>query len=189
MRGVCVSSKFSIAIFSLALTAFAQQAPPPPTGPGNDHAPYGDGPGMHHQGPPPGDHLLRGGSPGKWWNDPGVVVRLGITPDQQKRTEALFQQNRLHLIDLTAALEKENAILDPLLQAERPDEPRILAQIDRIAQARAELEKANARFLLGIRAILTPEQWRKLAAEQPGPPPDHHHGAMPPSPPSDRFEH
>jgi Spy/CpxP family protein refolding chaperone len=96
--------------------------------------------------------------------------------------EALFQQNRLHLIDLTAALEQENAILDPLLQAERPDEHRILAQIDRIAQARAELEKANARFLLGIRAILTPDQWRKLDSERPEPPARDRHDFPPPRP-------
>ena len=38
-----------------------------------------------------------------------------------------------------------------------------------IAQARAELEKANARFLLGIRRILTQEQWKKLRAEMPRP--------------------
>ena len=39
-----------------------------------------------------------------------------------------------------------------------------LAQIDKVAQARAELEKANARFLLALRAKLTPEQWKALQA-------------------------
>jgi hypothetical protein len=33
--------------------------------------------------------------------------------------------------------------------------------------ARAELEKANARMLLGIRRLLTPEQWNKIKAEAP----------------------
>ena len=33
-----------------------------------------------------------------------------------------------------------------------------------MAQARAELEKANARFLLAIRAKLTPEQWKQMQA-------------------------
>ena len=64
-------------------------------------------------------------------------------------------------------MQKEEAILEPLLAADRPDETQVLAQIDRIAQARAELEKANARMLLGFRGVLTLEQWKKLEAEEP----------------------
>lgn len=97
--------------------------------------------------------------------DPAEVQRLGLTADQQKRIDALFQQNRLKLIDMSAALQKEEAILEPLLAADRPEESQVLAQIDRVAQARAELEKANARMLLGFRGVLTLEQWKKLEAE------------------------
>jgi hypothetical protein len=50
------------------------------------------------------------------------------------------------------------------MSADQPSEQLILAQIDKIAQARAELEKANARFLLAIRAKLTPDQWKQLQA-------------------------
>lgn len=93
-----------------------------------------------------------------------------MTADQQKRIDALFQQDRLKLIDLTAAVEKEEATLEPLLEVDQPDEKTVLAQIDRIAQARAELEKANARMLLGFRSVLSADQWRRLQAEQrPGP--------------------
>jgi len=55
------------------------------------------------------------------------------------------------------------------MEADQPDEARIVAQIDKVAQARAELEKANARMLLGIRRVLTPDQWKKLQAEAPRP--------------------
>lgn len=156
-----------------SISLWAQQAPPPPPGGEGYGPPHNNAQGPSHAGPGhhPGDHMFHAGPPGKWWSDPGVVQRLGISADQQKKMEGLFQQNRLRLIDLSAALQKEEAILDPLLHAERPDEPRVLAQIDRIAQARAELEKANARFLLGIRDILTPDQWHKLEAEAPPPPP------------------
>jgi Spy/CpxP family protein refolding chaperone len=142
----------------LTLAVCAQQAPPPLPGPPH--------------GPPPGVHFLHLGPPGTWWNDPAVVQRLGITPDQQKRMEALFRQNRLKLITLSTDLQMQEAPLRLLLEADHPDEPRVLAQIDKIAQARADLEKANARFLLGLRNILTPEQWRKLEFERgPLPPP------------------
>jgi protein CpxP len=131
-------------------------------------------PGEIAQGPPPGQHANRppmerafhGDPPGRWWMDPALVQKLALTADQQKRIDALFQQNRLKLIDLSAALEKEEAILEPLLEADRPDEAQVLAQIDRIAQARAELEKANARMLLGFRGVLSLDQWKKLQAER-----------------------
>ena len=56
--------------------------------------------------------------------------------------------------------------MEPMLAANPPDTNKILAQIDQTAQARAELEKANAKMLLGIRNILTPDQWTKLQAEE-----------------------
>jgi len=52
--------------------------------------------------------------------------------------------------------------MEPLVSADQPDEAKIIAQIDKVAQARAELEKADARMLLGIRRLLTPEQYNKL---------------------------
>src|SRR5262249_53557998 len=109
---------------------------------------------------------------GKWWTNTFIVRRLGLTAEQQKKLEETFQQNRIKLIDLSAALEKEEVTLDPLLDGDRLEEAKILAQVDRIAHARAELEKANARMLLAFRTALTPEQWRSLQAEtgRPKPP-------------------
>jgi periplasmic protein CpxP/Spy len=121
---------------------------------------------------PPMERAFHGGPPGRWWMDPALIQKLGLTADQQKRIDALFQQNRLKLIDLSAGVEKEEATLEPLLEADRPDEAQVLSQIDRIAQARAELEKANARMLLGFRGVLSLDQWKKLQADRtngPGP--------------------
>src|SRR5438034_5382444 len=106
---------------------------------------------------------LQTGLSGTWWRDPDWVKTLGLTADQQKKMDDSFQQYRLKLIDLNAALEKEELILEPLVENVRPsDEAKIQAQIDRVAEARAELEKANARMLLGIRQVLTQDQWNKL---------------------------
>jgi Spy/CpxP family protein refolding chaperone len=70
-------------------------------------------------------------------------------------------------MDLSAGVRQEEMAMEPLLSADQPDEGKILAQIDRIAQARAELEKTNARMLLGLRRVLTPEQWKTLQADEP----------------------
>jgi periplasmic protein CpxP/Spy len=142
-----------------AMTLGAQQ---PPEG-------RPDGPGFPppiHAGRPPGERGFRVGPPGRWWSDPALVARLGLNADQQKKIDGIFQQSRLRLIDLSAALQKEEAILEPLLEADPPEESKILLQIDRIAQARAELEKANARMLLGFRSVLSQDQWKKLQAER-----------------------
>ena len=115
-------------------------------------------------GPPPMERAFQGRMHGRWWNDPKIAQEVGLTADQQKKMDDIMQQHRLKLIDLNAALQKQEAVMHPLMEAEQPDEGKILAQIDAIAQARAELEKANARMLLGIRQVMTPDQWTKLKA-------------------------
>jgi len=105
---------------------------------------------------------LQTGLPDRWWKNPATAQSLGLTAEQQKKMDDVFQQYRLKLIDLNAALEKEEIMLEPLVAAQPLDEAKITAQIDRVAEARAELEKANGRMLLGIRKPLTPEQWSKL---------------------------
>src|ERR1700733_13229039 len=98
----------------------------------------------------------------RWWNNPRIAEQVGLTDDQKKKMDDIFQQSRLQLIDLNAAVQKQEAIMQPLIEADQPDESKILSQIDAIAQARAQLEKANARMLFSIRQVLTPDQWKKL---------------------------
>jgi protein CpxP len=175
---------------AVALTAgsllCAQQAPPQPpppaqgqqqAGPGGPRGPRGGmrGPGRGEMPPPPRgqrgpERMLQvGPGGGRWWNNPEVAQRFSLNSDQQKKMDDIFQANRLKLVDLNATLQKDELTMEPLVASDTPDEAKILAQIDRIAQARAELEKANARFLLGIRRVLTADQWKKLQAERPGP--------------------
>jgi protein CpxP len=154
-----------VALFAAGILA-ARQQPPDDRNPWGREMAQGPPPPLRPSRPPM-ERAFHGGPPGRWWMDPSLVQRLGLTADQQKRIDTLFQQNRLKLIDLSAGLQKEEAILEPLLEADRPDELQVLAQIDRIAQARAGLEKANARMLLGFRGVLTLDQWKKLQAEEP----------------------
>jgi periplasmic protein CpxP/Spy len=142
---------------------------PPMQGPGvgGGVGPGGVGPGGMEGGPmaprrPPMENAFRMGPRGRWWDNPEIARKLGLSADQQKKMDDIFLQSRLKLIDQHAAVEKDEAILEPLLAAEQPDETRILAQIDKVAQSRAELEKANARMLLGLRGALTTAQWKTL---------------------------
>jgi Spy/CpxP family protein refolding chaperone len=157
----------------LGTLAFAQQpeppaAPaPPPSAPGQPPRPKMDRDVRSRSDRSESMRSgFRMGPPGMWWKNPDLVQKLALTADQQKRMDDIFQQSRLQLIDLKANLEKQEVTLEPMLDANPPDTNKILAQIDKTAQARAELEKGNARMLLGIRNILTPDQWTKLQAAQ-----------------------
>ena len=154
----------------------------PGMGQGMGRGPDGPGPGMrgdgpmHHNGP--GPRPMRDGHDGggfgvpggKWWHNPDMVKRLSLTADQQRKMDDVLQQSRLKLIDLTATLQKEEVMMEDLMRGPQLDDSKILPAVDRIAQARAELEKANTRMMLGIRHVLTPAQWEKL--HTPGPMPN-----------------
>lgn len=105
---------------------------------------------------------LRGPGPGGWWDHPGLIKRLGLTDDQVAKIKKIFLDHRLQLIDLHANLEKQEVLLQPMINADHPDESTVLAQIDKVAEARASLEKSDARMLFAVRDTLTPEQWQKL---------------------------
>lgn len=149
-------------LFLASVVAMAQQpgdgSQPPSTRMGKP------GPGMDRDRGDRGG--FRSGPMGMWWKNADLAQKIGLTADQQKKMDDIFQQSRLQLIDLRANLEKEEVMMEPMLAANPPDTNKVMAQIDKTAQARAELEKANARMLLGIRNVLTPDQWTKLQAER-----------------------
>jgi Spy/CpxP family protein refolding chaperone len=94
-----------------------------------------------------------------------MVDKLKLTDDQRKAMDDTLQQHRESLVDMRGALEKAELELEPMMKQDQPNESQVLAQIDKVAQARAELEKANARFLLAIRNKLTPDQRKTMEAD------------------------
>jgi Spy/CpxP family protein refolding chaperone len=158
--------QLSLVLFAALSSVFAVAQPdggPASPGPGQRGPRPEQGRGGWGEGMRPGFHI---GPPGMWWHNPDLVQKLALTPDQQKRMDDILQQSRLQLVDLRANVEKQELLMGPMLAANPPDTNKILAQIDHTAQARAELEKANAKMLLGIRNVLTPDQWTKLQTEE-----------------------
>jgi periplasmic protein CpxP/Spy len=122
--------------------------------------------GFGERQPPMERTLGSQGQSGHWWNNQSTVDKLKLTDAQRKSMDDVLLQHREKLVDLRGNVEKAELVLEPLMREDQPNETKILAQIDKLAQARAELEKANARFLLAIRGKLTPEQWKQLQAER-----------------------
>jgi len=177
-----IAALASVAALSGAI-AFAQQTPPPPPA----QAPTPDAQAQHGRMRGPGAPAMKGDGddrregmramhgegrilpPGMWWKNPELVTRVGLTADQTKKMDDIFLQARIKLIHMKASLEEQELLLEPLINANPPDSAKALAQIGRIADTRADLEKANAGMLLAIRAVLTPEQWTKLHSGEHGP--------------------
>ena len=159
----------------LALPARAQDDPPDPPGPGAPNAAPGGPPaapgefrgpqgmGMRRMGSGP-MHGGMGMGFGTWWKNSETVAKLELSDEQVKKIEAAFYNHRLKLVDLRADLEKQEIQLRPLLDADQPDEQRVAAQIDQITMARGRLEKERAMMMLGMRRVLTVDQWKKLQA-------------------------
>ena len=122
------------------------------------------GPGMEPgfgQHRPPMERSF-GFANGQFWNNPNVVKQLTLTDDQRKAMDGILQDHRMKLIDMQATLRKAEVEMIPLMKADIPDRAAIEAQIDKVVGARADLEKANARFLLDVRMQLKPDQWKQL---------------------------
>ena len=153
-----VFAMFAAGFLACGFTAMAQGPAPGAPGPGLGS---GQGWGSHRA---PLERALGSGPAGRWWNDPTMVEKLSLSDDQRKSMDSILLEHRENLIDMHASVDKAEIAMEPLMSADQPSEQLILAQIDKIAQARAELEKANARFLLAIRAKLTPDQWKQLQA-------------------------
>ena len=152
--------KLFIATLLLCAAAVAQ---PPQGAPGMQGGP---GFGEHHRnfGQPPDGGMRPLLPPGRWWKNAEVAKTIGLNDAQVQKIEQIFVDSRMKLVDVHATLQKEEIKLEPLLEADNPDESAVLAAIDRITAARATLEKANAQMAFAIRRVLTPEQWKKLRA-------------------------
>lgn len=147
-------------------------------GPGG--AGMGPGAGFAQHRPPMERSMAHSGVFGRWWNNPRMIDRLKLTDDQRKAMDQTLYEHREKLIDLQATLEKAELAMQPLMSADQPDRAAMEAQIDKVVEARAALERANSLFLLDIRMKLTSDQWKQLrdmrSEMRPGGMADRHEG-------------
>ncbi len=105
---------------------------------------------------------LQLGPPGRWWDDKHFAKSLKLRPEQQKRMDGIFEGNRAALLKSYENLQGEEQRMESLTHARTLDENALFAQIDRVAQARAELEKATTHYLYQIREEMDPDQIERL---------------------------
>jgi beta-lactamase regulating signal transducer with metallopeptidase domain len=102
-----------------------------------------------------------------WWTDPQLILRLGLTDDQRAKIERAYESHRPSILSSRENLRNEEARQARLLEADPVDGQAVLAQIDRVVEARAQVERASAAMNLEVRGYLTPVQWMQLRAQVP----------------------
>lgn len=97
-----------------------------------------------------------------WWKDPEIVQKLHLSDEQVQKIDKIAQAHEIQGIDLRADLEKQDATLRIQMETDPPNEAQVLAQVDKVTQARAKLEKSQVEMLLAVRGVLTAEQAHML---------------------------
>lgn len=100
--------------------------------------------------------------PGRWWDDTKIAKSLNLRADQQRRMDDILAANKSTLLSLYSNLQREEDRLTSMSREDLQDEAKVFAGIDRVAQARADLEKANAHTLLQLRKELDAQQLADL---------------------------
>jgi Spy/CpxP family protein refolding chaperone len=109
---------------------------------------------------------LQLGPPGRWWDDRGFARGLKLRPEQQTHMDAIFEQNRGALVSSFERVRQAEAQMEELSRSPAPDETALFQQIDRVAQARADLQKANTHMLLQLRKEMDADQIKRLEKAQ-----------------------
>lgn len=172
----------------LAIAASAQQPAPdangpgtlPPGGPGQFQGP---GQQMQHGGRGsiqnpmhmrvPGQfqgHLQGGGPSGLPMEDdffpPEMLMRaqqaIGLTDDQRDAIRKEMQESVGKFTEFQWQQSAENEKLAALSKADAADEEKILAQLDALLKVENEMKRLQARTMIRVRNVLTPEQRTKL---------------------------
>lgn len=140
---------------------------PPPGGPGAPGAPG------NHGGPPPpppggkstqatATSGVQFGPVGRWWDDRSVVKTVGLSSDQKKKMDAIFDANKPAILAAYRDFLKQQAKLESVSKDPKADKSQTFAAIDAVSQARAALEKVVAQTYLQIRQQMTPEQVEQI---------------------------
>ncbi len=98
----------------------------------------------------------------KWWQSERYKRELGLTADQSRRLEDIFQAALPSLRAQKKILDEVEAEFERVV--ERGDDATVMEQVGRLEAARAELNKTRTFMLVRMRRALTIDQWAKFGA-------------------------
>ena len=98
----------------------------------------------------------------KWWQNDRYRAELGLTAEQSRRLEEIFQSTLPSMRAQKKAFDDAEAEFGRLVES--GNDSAATAQIQVVETARGEMNKTRALMLLRMRRALTTDQWVKLGA-------------------------
>jgi len=96
---------------------------------------------------------MEGCGPGMGAGHGAMMLKgLGLTADQQKKVAVIHEKQARLMVQAQADLRIATMDMQQLMRAETPDKAKIDAQIDKLAQLRAGMQKSRTATLLEVRA-------------------------------------
>ncbi|GGH10922.1 periplasmic heavy metal sensor [Silvibacterium dinghuense] len=102
------------------------------------------------------------GPPRRWWDDKSAMKTVGISSEQKKNMDAIFDANKPAILSSYQSFLKEQSKLSAISKNSQADKASLFAQIDAVNQARASLQKTVAQMYLEIRQVMSSQQIEKL---------------------------
>jgi len=91
-----------------------------------------------------------------------MKTQLGLDDRQIEKIEELSYRADRARLDIHHELQKARLDLKHMMDADRPEEKAVFAQLEKIAALELDLKKNRIGLMLAIRKLLTPEQWEKM---------------------------
>ncbi len=100
--------------------------------------------------------------PGKWWENERLAAAIDLTDDQRAEIRELVYGHAHRMIDLKADVQKSELELANLVMNSDFEPAEAREAFAGLQKARQALDMERFEMLLGVRALLTDEQWQKI---------------------------
>jgi Spy/CpxP family protein refolding chaperone len=100
--------------------------------------------------------------PGKWWENERLATAIDLTDDQREQIRERVYAHAHRMIDLKADVQKaELELVNLVMNSDFEADTARKLYVD-LQKARQALEMERFEMLLGVRGVLTDEQWQKI---------------------------
>lgn len=117
---------------------------------------------QERQGQPAAGTARDGHQSRKWWFDEQYRTALNLSPKQAGRIDRLFEEHAAVQRRLWDSLQEAEREVSTLMANEAPQEPQVIAAIERTELLRYKINERRALLLFRIRQQLSLEQHRTL---------------------------
>ncbi|MDR2463818.1 MAG: periplasmic heavy metal sensor [Verrucomicrobiales bacterium] len=94
--------------------------------------------------------------------DNEIFARLDLTPEQEKKIDAIRGQFSVSRRNCAALMRQRNRELADVILSDGADSPRVRAAVEKIHEAMGDMQKATLHSVFAARGALSPEQYERL---------------------------